>query len=190
MFVRFLILCGLLCLIFRGIEGERSSRIKHIVVLMMENRSFDHLLGWLKQDKNAAIDGLTGTETQPRDLNDPSKGSLPVTRNGYDVSPSDPKHNFDDIAVQMNHNQMNGFVHSSVSTNINEENPVSMFDSTNAPVINTLATEFAVFDRWFCSIPTSTDPNRVSFLLLGGNYQALLIVIGFCIVWNFNWSYY
>jgi phospholipase C len=38
--------------------GERSSKIKHIVVLMMENRSFDHLLGWLKQDRNSSIDGL------------------------------------------------------------------------------------------------------------------------------------
>jgi phospholipase C len=133
---------------------------------MMENRSFDHLLGWLKQDKNPQIDGLTGTETQPRDINDASKGSLPVTRNGYDTSPSDPKHNFNDIATQINNNNMNGFVHSSVSTGINEENPVSMFDSTTAPVINALANEFAVFDSWFCSIPTSTDPNR-AFALSG-----------------------
>jgi phospholipase C len=121
----------------------------------------------LKVDKNSKVDGLTGTETQPRDFNDETKGSLPVTRNGYDVAPSDPKHNFNDIATQMNHNKMNGFVHSSVSTGINEENPVSMFDSTSAPVINTLASEFAVFDRWFCSIPTSTDPNRVSIFNFG-----------------------
>lgn len=36
------------------------SPIKHIVVLMMENRSFDHLLGYLKQDGWPEVDGLTG----------------------------------------------------------------------------------------------------------------------------------
>ena len=41
--------------------------LKHIVVLMMENRSFDHTLGVLKQ-QDARIDGLTGTETN-RDTN-------------------------------------------------------------------------------------------------------------------------
>jgi phospholipase C len=35
-----------------------------------------------------------------------------------------------------------------------------MIDKTSAPIINTLATEFAVFDNWFCSLPGPTDPNR------------------------------
>lgn len=140
--------------------AERSSRIKHIIVLMMENRSFDNLLGWLKKDKNAAIDGLTGDEALPRNIFDASQGTVPVTRNGYDVSPDDPKHGFDDIAIQINGNKMDGFVWDSVKVAQSESNPVSMFDHTSAPIINTLATEFAVFDRWFCSIPTSTDPNR------------------------------
>ena len=39
-------------------------QLKHIVVLMMENRSFDHMLGSLKA-VDARIDGLTGTETNP-----------------------------------------------------------------------------------------------------------------------------
>lgn len=55
-------------------SGERSSKVKHIVVLMMENRSFDHLLGWLKQDHDSRIDGLDGNEQIPRDVYDSSKG--------------------------------------------------------------------------------------------------------------------
>jgi phospholipase C len=38
--------------------------LKHIVVLMMENRSFDHMLGYLKA-KDPRIDGVDGTETNP-----------------------------------------------------------------------------------------------------------------------------
>lgn len=169
---RVILVCLVLVVTQMCALGERSSRIKHIVVLMMENRSFDHLLGWLKQDKNAAIDGLTGKEELPRDINDLSKGTVPVTRLGYDTSPDDPKHLFDDIAVQLNNNKMDGFVYESISTSLNETNPVSMFDINSAPIINTLATEFAVFDRWFCSIPTSTDPNRA--FAMSGTSQGVI----------------
>ena len=33
-------------------------------------------------------------------------------------------------------------------------------DNSSAPILNTLALEYAVFDNWFCSVPSSTDPNR------------------------------
>eukprot|EP00602_Paraphysomonas_sp_CaronLab_P007776 CAMPEP_0185028320 /NCGR_PEP_ID=MMETSP1103-20130426/13959_1 /TAXON_ID=36769 /ORGANISM="Paraphysomonas bandaiensis, Strain Caron Lab Isolate" /LENGTH=501 /DNA_ID=CAMNT_0027562699 /DNA_START=14 /DNA_END=1519 /DNA_ORIENTATION=+ len=151
-----------------------SSSISHIVVLMMENRSFDHLLGWMRaalhmnththtdadRGTGSDVDGLHYNMTVPRDPNDPSKGEVPVTRNGYDVSPDDPKHSFDSIATQINDNNMDGFVLSSIQYDLNETNPVSMFDPISAPIINTLAKEYAVFDKWFCSVPTSTDPNR------------------------------
>jgi phospholipase C len=132
-------------------------KISHIIILMMENRSFDHLLGWLNLK---GLDGLYEGQTTPKDPNDLSKGSLPLTRKGYDVSPDDPKHDFDNIALQINDNGMNGFVYDSIISGLNETNPVNMFDETNAPIINTLAKEFAVFDKWFCSIPGPTDPNR------------------------------
>jgi len=37
---------------------------------------------------------------------------------------------------------------------------ISMFSNDTAPIMNTLANEFAVFDRWFCSVPGPTDVNR------------------------------
>ena len=49
------------------------SDIKHVVVLMLENRAFDHLLGYMKaQGTKPTIDGLSGTETNPEDPNAPS----------------------------------------------------------------------------------------------------------------------
>ena len=128
---------------------------------MMENRSFDHLLGFLKTDKNSRINGLGKiNKPQPRDINDPSKGYVSITRNGYDIAPDDPLHDFDNIAIQINSDKMNGFVYDSILNSLNETNSVSMFDYTTAPIINQLATEYAVFDNWFCSIPGPTDPNR------------------------------
>ena len=106
----------------------KKSPITNIIVLMMENRSFDHLLGWMKADKNPDIEGLSGGETVPRDPNDPSKGSVPITRNGYDVAPDDPPHSFDNVKIQINSNGMDGFVHDAIILKKNETNPVSMFD--------------------------------------------------------------
>lgn len=149
------LLCGI-----SGAAAAGTSPISHIIVLMMENRSFDHMLGWLKQHLSPSIEGLSNGQTVPRDPNDASKGSVPITRNGYDISPDDPRHDFDNITAQINNNLMNGFVYDSISTGLNESNPVSMFDITSAPIINTLALEYAVFDQWFCSVPGPTDPNR------------------------------
>jgi phospholipase C len=44
-----------------------ATKIKHVVVLMLENRSFDHMLGYLKTDQYP-INGLTGYETNPVNL--------------------------------------------------------------------------------------------------------------------------
>ena len=146
--------------------------ISHIIVLMMENRSFDHLLGWLKSALMPGIDGLNEGQLQPRDPNDLTKGFVPVTRGGYDVPPDDPKHDYDNIATQINSNEMNGFVYDSLANGLNETNPVRMFDMASAPIINTLAMEYSVFDRWFCSVPGPTDPNR-AFAMSGTSLGVL-----------------
>jgi phospholipase C len=141
-------------------SSSSSCRISNIVVLMMENRSFDHLLGWLKKDYKSSIEGLSDGMSLPRDVNDPSKGSVAVTRNAKDRPDDDPLHDFNNIAVQINGNKMDGFVYDSLMHHLSENNPVDMFDFETAPIINTLAKEYAVFDSWFASIPGPTDPNR------------------------------
>jgi len=51
----------------KGLEN-----LKHVVVLMMENRSFDHMLGALRAE-DPRINGLTGNETNPDTTNEPVK---------------------------------------------------------------------------------------------------------------------
>jgi phospholipase C len=75
---------------------------------------------------------------------------------------------------------MDGFVYDSIRNGLNETNPVSMFDIVSAPIINTLAMEFAVFDNWFCSVPGPTDPNR-QFAMSGTSLGVLT---------NFNGTLY
>ncbi len=176
---------ALLCmlpLLISANGGQIESNIKNIVVLMMENRSFDHLLGWLKQDSkaHAGIDGLVEGMSCLKSTRYPELGSLNITREGLDVCQDDPQHTFDPTQEQINNNMMNGFIQTQIDVHQSLANPVSMFDQDKAPIINTLAKEFAVFDSWFSSVPGPTDPNRC-FAMAGTSKG---------IVTNFNGTLY
>jgi phospholipase C len=144
-------------------------RLKHIVVLMMENRSFDHMLGSLKA-KNPAIDGLTGTESNPD-----TTGALckvqPLAEYQSQLDP-DPNHHFAAVNLQIfgdaQHGpplppSMSGFVKSYFNQQQNvahSHDILYYFTPDKLPVLTTLASEFAVFNRWFSSIPGPTLCNR------------------------------
>lgn len=144
--------------------------IQHLVVLMLENRSFDHLLGFLKRE-NAAINGLTGDETNP--AADELRPDVKVSDAAGDVQDLDPDpgHDFDDVTLQIfgvpdatGPADMSGFVrdYARVSgSTIHGENIMKCFHPETLPVLATLAMQYGVCDRWFASVPSSTIPNRM-----------------------------
>eukprot|EP00010_Vexillifera_abyssalis_P004282 CAMPEP_0201560904 /NCGR_PEP_ID=MMETSP0173_2-20130828/78507_1 /ASSEMBLY_ACC=CAM_ASM_000268 /TAXON_ID=218659 /ORGANISM="Vexillifera sp., Strain DIVA3 564/2" /LENGTH=471 /DNA_ID=CAMNT_0047975369 /DNA_START=30 /DNA_END=1445 /DNA_ORIENTATION=- len=141
-----------------------SSPIKHIVVLMMENRAFDHLLGW---SNNPDIDGLDASLYNLVNVSDPLSKRVYISKDGYNISPDDPRHDYTAQVQQIyggntpnDQPLMNGFVANAVSLHHNISNPMAAFTPKTAPVINALADEYLVFDHWFCSLPGPTDPNR------------------------------
>lgn len=142
--------------------------LKHIVVLMMENRSFDHMLGSLKA-VDARIDGLTGNESNP-DTTGAQVKVAPLAEFQSQLDP-DPDHHFPAVDLQIfggdtspnRAANMQGFVKSY----FNQQHDVShsgkimyYFPKEKLPVLTTLATEFAVFNGWFSSIPGPTICNR------------------------------
>lgn len=144
---------------------------EHLVVLMMENRSFDHMLGFLKT-KNYLIDGLNGDETNiAADGGSPIQVS-PNARDENDLTP-DPSHEFPDITWQIYRNatgedngqeKMQGFVEDyAADSNNAHHGPAVMrcFQENSLPVLSFLAKTFAVSDKWFASVPASTIPNRL-----------------------------
>ena len=78
--------------------------IEHVVCLMLENRSFDHMVGFLKR-LNPTIDGLNGNETNPFDPSNPSLGSVTVSDNSPYVTNVDPAHSVDSTTTQLWGNQ-------------------------------------------------------------------------------------
>ncbi len=148
-----------------------SPRIEHLVVLMLENRSFDHMLGFLKSP-DYPIDGLTGTEANPS-----SDGAedVRVSHNALaagDLNP-DPGHDFDDVSVQVFGTKspvsgapatMNGFVRSYATIDATARHGSSImkcFAPASLPILSTLAKQYAVCERWFSSVQGPTIPNRM-----------------------------
>ncbi|MGI8988878.1 MAG: alkaline phosphatase family protein [Bryobacteraceae bacterium] len=144
-------------------------KIKHMVVLMMENRSFDHLLGFT-MDPDYPIDGLTGEE-----FNLDSAGAQVFANSDGNASGQltpDPGHHFPDVNKQIFGNfqaaagpgsPLSGFVTSyeDHTHDVGKSHHVmNCFDPGSVPVIATLARQYAVCDRWFSSVPGPTLPNR------------------------------
>ncbi|XP_072958812.1 non-specific phospholipase C6 [Typha angustifolia] len=150
--------------------------IKAIVVLVLENRSFDHMLGWMKQSINPSINGLTGRECNPNSTQDPKAKLICVSDNAQFIE-SDPGHSFEDVLQQVFGSgatpSMSGFVQQALSVSSNLSVTVMEgFKPESIPVFASLVQEFVVFDRWFSSIPGPTQPNRL-FVYSGTSHGAV-----------------
>jgi phospholipase C len=143
-------------------------RLKHIVVLMMENRSFDHMLGGLKK-QNLKINGLTGNESNP-DATGAIVKVQPLAKYQGQLD-HDPDHHFPGVDMQIfgsntdpdRQPNMQGFIKSYATQcpNVNASHAIMYyFTPDNLKVLTTLATEYAVFNGWFAAIPGPTVCNR------------------------------
>ena len=123
--------------------------IQHLVVLMMENRSFDHMLGFLPSTPENPINGLTGTETNPLG---PEGPIVQVSRNArtvHDLIP-DPGHEWVHVNKQISGNRegagaptMQGFVedYADVANSHQGPNVMKCFTPQTLPILSTLATQ-------------------------------------------------
>lgn len=152
-------------------------QINHIVVLMLENRSFDNILGKLYQKSNA-FDGLSGNETNlDKDGNpiqvwnisgaDPAKMGIPDPDPGeLWLDMNEQLFGTKQIPNPAPTPEMNGFVknyQSQMGKPPNAYMPdrvMHYFVPEQVPVISRLARQFGVSDRWHASAPCQTWPNR------------------------------
>lgn len=149
--------------------------IRHVVVLMLENRSFDCMLGRL-YPASGRFDGLTGSEQniwhreQGQDTETVWTDSSPE-KAGYTIPDPDPGEAFEDMHQQIHGSaqhpaKMGGFVDNWMSLSKQDRqrqlNAVMHYFTPDAlPVLSGLARSFGVSDRWFASAPCQTWPNRL-----------------------------
>jgi phospholipase C len=125
-----------------------SSGIDHIVVVVMENRSFDHYLGWLP--------GATGMQAGLQYADD--SGVLHSTQHwperhgcGY----NDPDHSYSGGRIQLNGGLCDGF-----RRGHNDDFALGYYTGEDLPFYRPFVGQATVFDHWFCSILSQTYPNR------------------------------
>jgi phospholipase C len=164
--------------------------INHIVVLMLENRSFDHMLGFLYSDsanvspKGDPFAGLTGAESNP----DGQGVTVPVSKiqaaaqYAYYMPGANPGEGYSATNLQLFGNvnapvpaiaTSQGFVTDfsytldweakqkwSIVPGTTANDIMGIFTPDLLPVLSGLARGYAVCDHWFGSVPTETLPNR------------------------------
>jgi phospholipase C len=135
--------------------------IKHVVLLMLENRSFDHLLGGLP-GVNGAVATWTNSDGQQLYAQTPIEH--PDTDDARTVSP-DPKHETPNVLSQLQNNNA-GFVRDYAAaypdtTPAQRQKIMSYYPEDSLEPLHTLAKTFAVCQRWHASVPGPTWTNRL-----------------------------
>ena len=166
------------------------SAIQHVVVLMLENRSFDGMLGFLYRDRGNVspagqpFEGLTGNEANPG----PGGKPVPVYavrssgKNAYFMPGADPGEGYQATNAQLfgrtsppaaatptNQGFVRDFAYTlgwqakekrSILPGTVASSIMGIFTPEMLPVLSGLARGYAVCDHWYSSVPTETLPNR------------------------------
>lgn len=167
-------------------------KIEHVVYYMIENRSFDHVCGWL-YGKNAKINvvGPAGPfRGVDKDFTNHFQGKdYPISKYNdgklsektpdgkpflLDLDQQDPYHDNSDVLRQLFYNDINDYYNKKTpdmggfAWNNGTAEIMQGYSPTQLPILNGLAKHFAVSDDWFCSMPGGTDVNR-AFSLTGSS---------------------
>ncbi len=146
---------------------DNDSRIQHVVVLIMENHSFDQMLGCFKE----LYPDLEGIDLSNLRANDDGMGNTfkqaPIAERQVDL---DPHHEVSHVAIQLEGGNK-GFVKDFAmafpeSTPEDRQYIMGYYPLDFLPALHALAREFTICDHWFSSLPGPTWPNR--FMALSG----------------------
>ena len=134
----------------RPLPQPQQSGIDHIVVVMMENRSFDHMLGWVRGADGRQA-GLTYTD------------SAGVAQSTYPLAPDfqgcghpDPDHTYEGGRIEFNNGACDGWLRAA-----NDRYAIGYYTDTDLPFFAGAARDWTTCDRWFSPIMGPTFPNRL-----------------------------
>ncbi|HVA77445.1 MAG TPA: alkaline phosphatase family protein [Candidatus Binataceae bacterium] len=158
------------------------SLIDTIVVLMMENRSFDHMLGYLSLAQYGGRADVNGLRDDPAWLD---KVANNWQRQKYWPMPlrepriPDPPHERADIARQMGARNAQGIfaLDGFIASATGDSDVMNYQTPDQVPMLDFFAKNFRTCDRWFSCLPASTQPNRLmamsGYSLIDGNKTVL-----------------
>jgi phospholipase C len=133
-----------------GLPHPNDSGIDHIVVLMMENRSFDHMLGWVR-GADGVQQGRVFTDT-----NGDRQHSFHLTK-FQNCDLADPDHSFSGGRTELNGGRMDGFLQTAKA---GDTFPIGYYTENDVPFFASAAKHWTICDKYHCSILGPTWPNR------------------------------
>ena len=123
-----------------------------VVVVMMENRSFDSVLGWLP-DADGKQAGL-----QYADSNGDEQETYRLAPDFQGCDLQDPYHFWQSMAQHYNDGACDGFL---ATQPLGDHFPIGYYTDEDLPILAALAGGYTAFDRYFCSMLGPTWPNRL-----------------------------
>jgi phospholipase C len=130
----------------------RNTPIDHFVILMMENRSFDHYFGWLQEadgDQSQSFPNPEGEPVATRHFSTLGTGGTQYKGCGH----PDPGHGWNSGRAQL----LGGFMAEGAG---NDEFALTYYNEGELGFIHEAARHYTSYDRYFCSLLASTWPNR------------------------------
>ncbi|HEY2739497.1 MAG TPA: alkaline phosphatase family protein [Thermoanaerobaculia bacterium] len=135
----------------RHLPKPDKSGIKHVVVVMMENRSFDHLLGWLPGADGKQA-GLTFTDSQGTAFQ-----TYPLAPDYQGCGHPDPDHSYDGGRVEFDNGLCDGWLRAGS----NDIYSIGYYTQADLPFLGKAALDWTVCNRYFAPIMAPTYPNRI-----------------------------
>ena len=145
--------------------GEPTAALPfdHLIVVMMENHSFDNYLGMLPRRGQRKADGFRFDRHGRPSNRQPLRGGYVVPLHATsNCQPVDVSQAWNATHIQIDHGRMDGFART-------DEGAMLYWDEKDIPFYYSLARTFTLGNRWFCSAPCQTFPNR-RFLLAATAY--------------------
>ena len=137
--------------VYTGLPNPSASGIEHVVVITMENRSFDHLLGWLPN--------ATGQQAglQFVDKSGVSHSTHALSGDFTGCPQNDPDHSYDGSRVAYDGGKMDGFL----LAGSNDLFSIGYYQEADTPFYAALARNYTTCDHYFSGILGPTFPNRL-----------------------------
>ena len=136
----------------RPLPDPREAPFDTVVVLMMENRSFDHMLGWLP-GANGRQAGLSYRDTRGN-----AHATWKLAPDFQGCSYRDPGHTWEEIERQYADGRCDGFL---ATAPLDDHYPIGYYVEDDLPILSVLAKSYTTFDNYFCSMMGATWQNRL-----------------------------
>ncbi|ARM74630.1 alkaline phosphatase family protein [Acidianus manzaensis] len=185
-------------------EEETSTPIKHVVIIILENHSFDNIFGTYPFGTPEIINNITESVMRPVGLNissdipkNPSNLSEGVLHPYYanSIFLRDPTEGYTPYHIDWNNGSMNGFVEGSGTQSL------AYLSYEQVPLLWDYAEEYTLADNYFSPVLAPTQPNRVAYLtgyptsVIGDNFVSSVIPFKYTILYQLSengvsWAYF